>query len=380
MQISRSNIKVDFKKSHDSVLIDKNTKKRYIDFMSMYSSLPIGYNHPVFLEIDYKEEMGEASQIKVCNCEYDSEQRDSFISDFQNFVNRDGDSNYDFFHFACTGALAVELALKAAIDYTGKGKIISFKKSFHGITAYGNFVTDRIGGTKSRLEGFVGQGFWPQIEKFEELEHLLKTDSDIAGVLIEPIRCTNGDLYFDEGFFERTFELCKKFGVLSIVDEIQTGFGSTGKVWYTSGSDILIFGKKSQVSGFMTSRTIGDRLDPKRYCVTWDGTLVDMVRCKYVIKAINDNKYLDDNRIVNIGEYIKNELNQIKGIYNVRGKGYILAFDLIDQKARDDFYKKALDNGLLTNLAGEVSIRLRPNLALSKHHAKEVIEIIKLIV
>lgn len=378
MEISKSNITIDLDKSKGSMLVDKKTGKKYLDLMSMYSSLPLGYNSRHMISSEFTNAILRVAAQKVCNCEYDSEDKQKFLKDFEEFVNHDNDNNYDFFHFACTGALAVEHACKVAIDYTGKKKIVSFGNSFHGITSYGNILTDRVGGTKARLEGFFGEDVWPRVDSVSEMDELvsiLRTDSDIAGVLIEPIRCTNGDIYFKEGVLESIFQICEEFGVLSIVDEIQTGFGATGNVWYTEGADILVFGKKSQVSGFMTHGYIGNNLDPIRYCVTWDGNLVDMVRSRYIMKGIKEEDLL--SLVKFRGEKFLYELKNIKGIENARGKGYILAFDLKDQKTRDEFYKKAFENGLLVNLAGENSIRLRPNLAITPSDIDLAIELIK---
>ncbi len=380
MDISKSNIKIDFEKSIGSHLFDKNSNKYYLDLMSMYSSLPLGYKHNVFKSHSFINEINNIAQIKNCNCEFFSDEKEEFIQDFTSFINKDFELKYDFFHFTSTGSLAIEFAIKAAIDIANKnnGKIVSFKNSFHGISSYGNFVSDRVGATKSRLEGFIGNNMWPQVSTLEELEIILSTSGDtISAVLLEPIQCTNGDLYFTNEFIEKFFKLTSKYGVLSIVDEIQTGFGTTGEVWYTKNkADILVFGKKSQVSGFALTNQLGKLLNPSRYCITWDGDLIDMVRCKYIIKAINDSGLLE--KIKPISDYIIHELNTIKGIYSVRGIGFILAFDLENTQERDIFYKKALSNGLLLNVAGEKTIRLRPNLNFSQQNATECIDLIKL--
>lgn len=379
MNISKSKIKIDFKKSHDSYLFDKNANKYYLDLMSMYSSLPLGYNHPIFKSEEFTSEINSIAQIKNCNCEFISDEQEEFVETFKNFININNDFKYDFFHFASTGALAIEFALKAAIDISKKenGKIISFKNSFHGISAYGNITSDRVSGTKKRLEGFIGNKFWPQVESLEELELTIKNNKEfISGILIEPIQCTNGDLYFPEGFLNKVFEIAYKNNILSIVDEIQTGFGTTGDIWFTNNkADILVFGKKSQVSGFALNSDLGVNLNPSRYCITWDGDLVDMIRCKYIIKTIIKDKLL--NNVIPISEYIIDELNKIPQVVNPRGKGFILAFDLNNSIERDRLYINALSNGLLLNTAGENTIRLRPNLNFSFDEAKECIELIK---
>ena len=129
---SAFNIKIDFDKSKGSYVFDKTTNKYYLDFMGMYSSLPIGYNHPVFDE-SFEEEVRRVSKLKIVNCEMLSDEYESFYEHFKNFTSREGYSNYAF---TCTGALANEAAVKAAMWHKGpnpKGYVLSIKNSFHGI-------------------------------------------------------------------------------------------------------------------------------------------------------------------------------------------------------------------------------------------------------
>lgn len=374
MEISKSNIKFNLSKSHGSYIYDDNRECEFLDLMSMYSSLPLGYNHYVFDDKKYINSILEYSKVKTCNCEYNTEERELFEKEFLDFVNV---KKYDFVHFASTGALSVEMAIKAAIDFSKKpeGKVVYFEKSFHGILGYSNFITDRIGSTKDRLDGFINYN-WIKVSNSEELEFVLSSDSNISCVIIEPIRCTQGDLYYEESELDSIYSICKKYSVITVTDEIQTGFGATGNIWYTNDkSDIIVFGKKSQVSGFLTSKKIGSTLNPIRYCVTWDGDVLDMIRSRYIIKTINKDDLLSN--VNQLGNYFLSELSRIEGIKNVRGKGFIIAFDMDNKEKRDYFYKRCIENKLLVNLTGEVSIRLRPNLCIDKKTIDESLQRIK---
>ena len=105
------NIKADLFKSHGSYLFDINTGREYLDFFSMYSSMPLGYNHEIF-EDGFYDELKKIAHIKIANCEFDSIEKDEFIDAFYNFA---GCNYYSNFHFTCTGALAVECACKLAM-------------------------------------------------------------------------------------------------------------------------------------------------------------------------------------------------------------------------------------------------------------------------
>lgn len=374
MNISKSNIKIDLKKSKGSHLYDSNTESFFLDLMSQYSSLPLGYNDEIF-DIDFENEILTYCKVKNCNCEYTTQIKEEFE---QKFLELCGLGKYDFVHFSSTGGIAVELAIKAAIDISGKkeGKVVYFDKSFHGIIGYANFITDRFGSTKSRLDGFITYENWIKVSDIYELENVLSKNNHISCVIIEPIKCTQGDLYYSEDYLKKIYKICNDYKILTITDEIQTGFGSTGKIWYTENlSDIIVFGKKSQVSGFLTSQNYGKLLNPSRFCVTWDSDVLDMVRGKYIIKKIQDNNLLES--VEELGLYFLSELKKINGILNVRGKGFILAFDLENKEKRDLFFKNCLNNKFLVNLTGENSIRLRPNLCFRKNEIDDSISLIK---
>ena len=95
---------------------------------------------------------------------------------------------------------------------------------------------------------------------------------------------------FTDEFFEGIRRISSNYNIPLIFDEVQTGFGATGKKWYFENlnivPDILVFGKKTQLSGIMVNKNFGNIFEkPIRLEVTWDADLIDMVRCKYVIRA-----------------------------------------------------------------------------------------------
>ena len=284
-------------------------------------------------------------------------------------------------HFACTGALAVEHGVKMAFQYSNKKnpKVISHNKSFHGITSYGNIVTGRTGSSYKRLNGFPGDNVWPKFNDLDDLELSIKKDPDIAAILFEPVQCTNGDIYYSLEFFKGLRSIANKYDIPLIYDEIQTGFCTTGKIWYFQNiayaPDIIIFGKKSQVSGAMSTKRIAEKInDPSKYCITWDGDVIDMIRATYIIKAIKEKDLIGNS--IKQGYKLHTGLEEI-GLNNVRSCGLLVAFDLNTKNERDLFISRSKDNGLLVNSAGDISIRIRPNLSVNDHEINEALEIIK---
>ena len=373
------NIKIDFEKSKGSYVFDKNTNRPYLDFMGMYSSLPIGYNHPIF-DDSFFEEIKNVSKLKIVNCEILSDEYKSFFDSFKSFTAKQGYSNYAF---TCTGALANEAAIKTAMWYKGPrpdGYILSIKNSFHGINSIGNIITTRFQGIDIRQGMLPGLDTWPMTNDIESaIRHIEQSDDRLQGIIIEPIQATYGDNYLEKDLLLDLRDTCTTYDIPLIFDEVQTGFGASGKVWYCDHlgiePDIITFGKKSQVSGIMVKDTHAKVFEvPKRLSVTFDGDLIDMIRCKYIIKAIQENDLLKN--ALEMGKYLANKLSKFKQIKNIRQTGLLLAFDFETKLERDLFYKNLHQDGMICNPTKDLSIRLRPNLNVSKEEIDDAIKIV----
>jgi|TARA_R110001606_G_scaffold343773_1_gene492358 L-lysine 6-transaminase len=373
------NINIDFNKSKGSYIFDKTTNKQYLDFMGMYSSLAIGYNHSIFGS-EYLQEIGNASKQKIVNCEVLSDQYTSFFTEFKEFTSTKLDVNYAF---TCTGALANEAAIKTAMWYktpNPKGYILSIKNSFHGINSVGNIITTRFKGIHERLECLPGQNMWPQVDNINDaINHIKGNNPNLQGVIIEPIQATFGDNYLNIDELKMLRRVCTEWDIPLIFDEVQTGFGSSGKVWYSDlisvSPDILVFGKKSQVSGIIVQKSHSKIFDlPKRLSVTFDGDLLDMIRCKYIISAIKQDKLLDNS--TRMGKLLAENIPQSNNITDIRQTGVLLAIDFVNKSYRDRFVKKLYKNSMMCNPTGERTIRLRPNLAVTKDEIDTALSII----
>ena len=382
--ITFHNILIDLEKSCGSYVYDINTKRHYLDFFGMYSSLPLGYNHSCFSTESFKRDMHTVSKLKVTNCEMSTPQLNSFVDKFSNFGIPD---EFSGLHFSYTGGLAVEAAIKAAFYHSSlrknsnSFKCASLSRGFHGITSYGNFLTERSGPAGKRLSGFPDMN-WPKFSTPDELEGLLRFDRDIAAVILEPIQCTFGDIHVPIEFLNKIRKITTKYGIPLIFDEVQTGFCSTGTVWYFQKlswtPDIVVFGKKSQVCGIFVKNNfdqIFEKSQAGRMCITFDGDLVDMIRCSHIIDTI-----LKDNILLNVREreaQFRKELSSIKKIDNIRSSGLLFAFDLPDRNSRDTFVKNLRNIGMLSNPTSERSVRLRPSLCISDDDISQASSFIK---
>jgi L-lysine 6-transaminase len=316
------------------------------------------------------------------------------------------------------GSLAVENALKAAFDWKtrknlalGKDimgdKIIHFKEAFHGRSGYSLSLTN----TDPKKIMYFPKFNWPRIINpklqfvhgkvpdniLEEVKNIEKQaieqikqainnfPNEIAALIIEPIQGEGGDNHFRAEFLQELRNLANKYDFLLIFDEVQTGFGTTGKYWafehFGVIPDIISFGKKSQVCGIAASH----RLDEvpsvfhvsSRINSTWGGNIVDMVRCTKQIEIFEEENILEN--ATNIGKILLENLCKLEEkfpnkVTNVRGKGMFLAFDLPNTELRNKAINLFEKKNLLCLTCGTKSIRCRPPLNLTKEEAEEAIK------
>lgn len=365
-------IKIDFDKSRGSYLHDKNTGKDFLDFYNLYSSLPLGYNHDIF-DASFDSVIRRVSRLRMANNVLQTDELQEFIAAFRKHVFS------DFIHFTCTGALAIESAIKCAMEYKkiSTPMVFGIRNSFHGINSWG-FVTDRCPPTGERVRHFPTNN-WKNLTIPEIRAEIEKGRSDVVAVVVEPIQCTGGDVYLDPAELRSLQITCNNNDVCFIVDEIQTGFGTTGKMWYCDRigltPDILVFGKKSQICGLVARSKYSECLTSpyQKLEVTFDGDLIDAVRATYILKA-----YERDGLLAKAEKNSAAFAALLKGrVQNFRSAGHLLAFDLDDRGCRDEFLQACRRNSFLCNSAGERSVRMRPNLALTPTEFERFAEIMQ---
>ena len=397
-------IVIDLAKSRGTTLVDAATGRELLDLYGFYGSLPLGFNHPRFERPAVRQALLEAARTKVANADVYSTPYAEFVNTFNRVL---GLPPLERYFFIDGGALAVENALKAAMDWkvrknlaAGRGErgteILHFERAFHGRSGYTLSLTN----TEPRKTDYFAKFPWPRVpapnlnfslpdadreedaakrERISEArirEVIATRGHDIAAIIIEPIQGEGGDNHFRAEWFHVLRRICDESDILLIFDEVQTGVGSTGRRWCCEHfgvlPDLLAFGKKAQVCGVMA----GPRLDevpdncfrlPGRINSTWGGNLTDMVRSTHCLRAIEEEKLIENAAAM--GRIFLNKLQELAAtepiITGVRGRGLILAFDLPDAKARESFYKGLFDAGLLAIRSGQNSIRFRPALDLT---------------
>jgi L-lysine 6-transaminase len=173
-----------------------------------------------------------------------------------------------------------------------------------------------------------------------------------------------------------------------MVDEVQTGIGLTGKFWahqhYGVEPDALAFGKKTQTCGCLVGTKVDREPDnvfqtKSRINSTWGGNLTDMVRFQRFLEIIEEDKLVDNARVV--GDHLLAGLRGVEAefpalVSNSRGRGLMIAFDTLPE-ARKALLGKCFDHGLLVLPCGSRSVRFRPPLTLSRSEADHGLDILR---
>ena len=205
---------------------------------------------------------------------------------------------------------------------------------------------------------------------------------DITCILVEPIQCSSGDIHHEASFFHDLQSLAAEYNVPVVYDEIQIGFGATGRLWYFehlgTSPDIVVYGKKTQLSGIMAKEKFFEtfsRENCTKLEVTWDADMLDMIRCKYIIRAYKEYGILEN--VKKQEKRLVSGLKSMPALKNIRNSGLIVGFDLQSVGKRDTIVKKLYKNGLICNQTGQKSIRVRPNLNLKDSETDIALDIIE---
>jgi 4-aminobutyrate aminotransferase len=318
-------------------------------------------------------------------------------------------------HYGNSGAEAMEAALKAAVYSTGRQKFIAFRGAFHGRT-FGTLSLTASRATQRRgfgpqaldvthvpyanpvrfpLSLREGEGVGRRVARYIE-ETIFRTTvapEDCAAIVVEPVQGEGGYVVPTPDFLPELRRICDKYGIVLIVDEVQTGIGRTGKMWAVEHfgvvPDIICMAKA--IAGGLPLGVTLTRADLMQWHVgahasTFGGNPVAIAAAMKTIEII-ENGVMDN--AAKVGAHMLGRLEELKGEYeviaDVRGLGLMLGVEIAKDKSasepwsdlRDNVVVECFNRGLVIQGAGESAIRFSPPLIIDREQADFAVDTFK---
>ncbi|RRQ26999.1 L-lysine 6-transaminase [Rhodococcus sp. Eu-32] len=403
---------LDLDASRGCTLVDARDGTEYLDLFTFFASSALGMNHPGLVDdAAFRADLMQAAVNKPSNSDIYTVAMARFVDTFSRVL---GDARLPHLFFVEGGGLAVENALKVCFDWKSRWneahgigspahsagsapapelgtQVLHLEHAFHGRTGYTMSLTNTDPNKVARFPKFD----WPRIPSpfigsgadmdaveadalaaarvaFEANPH------DIACAIVEPIQGEGGDNHFRPQFLQQLQDLCHEFDALFVVDEVQTGAGTTGTNWAFQQlgltPDVVAFGKKVQVCGIMAGGRVDEIADnvfavSSRLNSTWGGNLTDMVRARRILEVMESEKLVA--RAAVLGEHLLTRLQgaalRHSAITEVRGRGLMCAFTMPDAASRDRLLDdlRVVEHVLVLG-CGERAVRFRPALTVTE--------------
>ena len=349
--------------------------KEYLDLVSGIAVNSIGYSHP-----DWVKAMQEqvAKLVHVSNLYYVEEQArlaEKIASVTPGELNRT--------LFVNSGAEANEGALKLAVRYTGKKKIMAALNGFHGRTAAALGAT---GQTKyqASFEPLISNAFeYYDYGSCESVKNMI--EKDVAAIIVEPVQGEGGVRSASKEFFKTIRDLCTDNGAMMIVDEVQTGLGRTGKWFGIENFDVIpdiitmakALGGGAPIGAVTSTEEISKVMTPGTHGTTFGGNpLVTTSGCA-VLDIMKKENLVQNSH--DVGERWMADLRSIKSdkIKEVRGFGLMIGIEMDSNETASDIQRYCRDNGVLINVAHGNTVRLIPPLILNDEQKDRFTKLLK---
>lgn len=308
-------------KAEGSYFWDENGTE-YLDLYGGHAVISIGHSHPTYVKYitEQLNNIGFYSNYVKIPIQNQVAEQLTKLSGYD-----------DYTLFLCnSGAEANENAIKLASFHTGKKKIIYFSGAFHGRTAAAVACTDnpKIVAPVNQSENFVKLPF----NDLEALENEFKTNPDIAGVIVEGIQGVGGVQIPTTEFLQKIQQLCNENNAVFIADEIQSGFGRSGKFFAHQHANVtpdIISMAKGMGNGFPVA---GILISPKFKAsygllgTTFGGNFLACAATKAVLDVIEEENLLQNAQ--EVGDYLVSLLQNQKNIKEIRYQGLMIGIDL----------------------------------------------------
>jgi len=350
--------------------------KEYIDCTGNYGVSIVGHSHPKVVEAVKRQ----TETLISCHASFYNDIRSELLQKITQIAPKGLNKVF----LANSGSEAVECAVKLARKFSGKPEIIAMMGAFHGKT---------MGALSATWDKKYREPFKPLVPEFkhvppDDLERMRETITEkTAAIIVEPIRGEGGIRVPPNGFLQGLREICDETGVLLIFDEVQTGFGRTGKIFacehWNVVPDILCLAK-SWASGLPLGITIAKEdvmssLKVGEHTTTFGGSPLVCAAACAAIDVLVEEKLPE--RAATLGRYFKGRLEALQArhtlVREVRGLGLMIGMEL-----RFDVLNiilKCMDRGVLILDAGRNVLRFLPPLVIKREHVDRVIDALDMV-
>jgi acetylornithine aminotransferase len=333
----------------------------YLDLYGGHAVISVGHSHPFFVQklTTQTEKLIFYSNSVINNLQTELAEKLGKLS---------GYDDYSLF-LANSGAEANENALKLASFQNGKKKIVAFEKSFHGRTSAAVRVTDN-----AKICSPINEGFEVEFLPLNNIEAVKNTleNGDVCAVIIEGIQGIGGIKIPHESFLQELAKNCKATNTILILDEIQSGYGRSGKFFAHQFAGIrpdLITVAKGMGNGYPIG---GVLISPDFKAshgllgTTFGGNHLACVAGIAVLDIMKAEHLIEN--AAKVGEYLMTELRKFPQIKEVRGSGLMIGLEF-SEPVKEIRNKLLFEQKVFTGVTGTHVIRLLPPLCLSKNDA-----------
>ena len=341
----------------------------YLDFYGGHAVISVGHTHPKYIKKikDQLDNIGFYSNAVVNKVQQQLAEKLGQVSGYE---------DYDLF-LCNSGAEANENALKVASFLTGKKKFITFGHSFHGRTSAAVAATDdkKIIAPVNETDNFIFCEF-NNVDEFKKLFN--ENKGELAGVIVEGIQGIGGINIPTKEFFKTIEQLCQENKVYFICDEVQSGYGRSGKFFaheYTGVKPDIITVAKGMGNGFPIGGVLFSHKIPAKHKMlgtTFGGNHLGCSAALAVLEIIEEENLIEKS--FENGNYLMSRLNETPEIKEVRGKGLMIAIDFDFPASKVSKILREDSKILVGSASNPNTMRLLPPLTISQKEMDYFVE------